>query len=78
MKRSNNKLNYKKLKPFKIKRVLKLVNYKLILFKIINIYLIFYIFFLKLVPLGASIASIMEINSVNPNAEYKIKIILNY
>ena len=73
----NNKLNYKKLELFKIKKILELINYKLILFKIINIYLIFYIFLLKLTFSSVSIAPITEINLVNLNIEYKIKIILN-
>jgi len=50
-KKLNIKLNYKKLGLFKIKKIKKLINYKLILFKIINIYLIFYIFFLELILL---------------------------
>ena len=74
----NNKLNYKKLKFFKIKKILELINYKLILFKIINIYSIFYISFLKLTSLNAFIMPITKINLVNLNAKYKIKIILNY
>jgi len=77
IKQLNNKLNYKKLKLFKIEKVLKLINYKLTLFKIINIYLVFYISFLKLVFLNVFIAPITEINSVNLNAKYEVEIILN-
>ena len=77
IKRLSDKLNYKKLKSFKIKRILKLINYKLILFKTINIYLIFYIFLLKLVFLSVFITLIIKINLINLNVKYKVKIILN-
>ena len=43
-----------------------------------NIYLVFYIFLLKLAFLGAFAALIMEINLINLNVKYKIEIILNY
>jgi hypothetical protein len=45
IKQPNLKLDYKKLKLFKIKKIIKFVNYKLIFLKTMNIYLIFYIFF---------------------------------
>jgi len=77
MKRLNNKLNYKKLESFRIKKILKLVNYKLILFKIINIYLIFYILFLKLTFLSVFVILIIKINLINLNVKYKVKVILN-
>ena len=47
MKRLSNKLNYTKLKSFKILEEKKSVNYKLKLSLIIRIYLIFYISLLK-------------------------------
>jgi len=78
IKQSNNKLNYKKLGFFKIKKILKLINYKLILFKIMNIYLIFFFFFFKLVFPSAFTMPITKINLINLNAKYKIKAILNY
>jgi len=78
MKRLNNKLNHKKLEFFKIKKILELINYKLILLKIINIHLIFYISLLKLTLLSVFVTLIIEINSVNLNVKYKIKVILNY
>jgi hypothetical protein len=77
-KQLSTKLDYKKLGLFKIKRVIGLVNYKLVLLKIINIYLVFYIFFLELVLLGVLPAPVTEIELVNPNAEYKIKEILDH
>ena len=45
----NNKLDYTKLRSFKIKKILKLINYKLDLLIKIRIYLSFYILILKLV-----------------------------
>ena len=74
----NNKLNYKKLKFFKIKKILELINYKLILFKIINIYSIFYILLLELTFSSVFAMPITKIDLINLNAEYKIEVILNY
>jgi hypothetical protein len=71
-------LDHKKLGLFKIKRITGLVNYELILPKIMNIYLVFYISFLELVLLGALLVLVTEIKLVNLNAEYKIKEILDY
>ena len=45
----NNKLDYTKLGPFKIRKILELVNYKLDLLTKIRIYLSFYVLILKLV-----------------------------
>ena len=47
--RLNNKLNYIKLGLFKIKKILKLINYELDLLIKIKIYLFFYILVLELV-----------------------------
>jgi hypothetical protein len=74
-KQPNTKLDHKKLGPFKI---IGLVNYKLVLPKTINIYLVFYIFFLELVLLGVLPVPITEIELVNPNTKYKIKEVLDY
>ena len=49
--RLNNKLDYTKLGLYRVKKILRLVNYKLDLLKKIRIYLSFYIFILKLVNL---------------------------
>ena len=46
-KRSSNKLNYTKLKPFKIMKKLELVIFKLELLVYIRIYLVFYILLLE-------------------------------
>jgi hypothetical protein len=72
------KLDHKKLGLFKIKRVIGLVNYKLVLPKTVNIYLVFYISLLELVLLGVLLVLVTEIELVNLNAEYKIKEILDH
>jgi hypothetical protein len=77
-KQPNTKLDHKKLEPFRIKRVIRLVNYKLVLPKTMNIYPVFYISFLKLVLLEILLVLITEIELVNPNIKYKIKEILDY
>jgi hypothetical protein len=77
-KRLNTKLDHKKLGLFKIKKVIGLVNYKLVLPKTINIYLVFYISLLELVLLGVLLVPVIEIELVNPNTEYKIKEILDH
>jgi uncharacterized membrane protein SirB2 len=77
-KQPNTKLDYKKLKLFKIKRIIRLVNYKLILPKTMNIYPVFHISLLELVLSGVLLVLITEIELVNPNIKYKIKEILDY
>jgi hypothetical protein len=72
------KLDHKKLGLFKIKRIIGLVNYKLVLPKTINIYPVFYISLLELVLLGVLLALVTEIEPVNPNIKYKIEEILNH
>jgi hypothetical protein len=49
-KQLNIKLDYKKLELFKIKRVIGLVNYKLVLPKTINIYPVFHISGISYIP----------------------------
>jgi hypothetical protein len=71
-------LDHKKLGLFKIKKLIRLVNYKLVLPKTINIYPVFYIFFLKLILLEVSLVFVTKIELVNPNTKYKIKEILNH
>ena len=48
----SNKLDYKKLGPFRIKRKIGPVNYKLSLPYIMKIYLVFYILLLEKAPLN--------------------------
>ena len=54
-KRLSDKLDFKKLRLFKIKKKLGLVTYRLILPKDIRIYLVFYIVLLEKAPKGAKI-----------------------
>jgi hypothetical protein len=72
------KLDHKKLKLFKIKRIIGPINYKLVLPKTINIYPVFYISLLELVLLGVLLVPVTEIELINPNAEYKIEEILDH
>jgi hypothetical protein len=78
IKQPSTKLDHKKLGLFKIKKIIGLINYKLILPKIINIYLVFYISLLELVLLGVLLVPVTEIKPINFNIEYKIKEILDY
>jgi hypothetical protein len=77
-KQLSTKLDHKKLGLFRIKRITGLVNYKLVLPKIINIYLVFHISFLELVLLGVLLVPVIEIELINPNMKYKIEEILNH
>jgi hypothetical protein len=77
-KQLNTKLDHKKLGLFKIKRIIGPVNYKLVLPKTINIHSVFHISFLELVPLGALLVPVTEIELVNPNTEYKVEEILDH
>jgi hypothetical protein len=76
-KQLNTKLDHKKLGLFKIKRIIRLVNYELVLPKTINIHPVFYISLLELVLLEV-LAPVMEIELINPNTEYKVEEILDY
>jgi hypothetical protein len=77
-KQPSTKLDHKKLGLFKIKKIIGLVNYKLVLPKTMNIHPVFHIYLLELVLLGVLLAPVTEIEPVNPNAEYKIGEILDY
>jgi hypothetical protein len=77
-KQPNIKLDHKKLGLFKIKRIIRLINYELVLPKTINIYPVFHISLLELVLLGILLVLVTEIELVNPNIEYKIKEILDH
>jgi hypothetical protein len=70
-------LDYKKLELFKISEVVELVNYRFELPKIMNIYPIFHISFLKLILLEVLSAPYIEIELVNLNTEYKVEEILD-
>jgi hypothetical protein len=77
-KQLNIKLDHKKLRLFKIKKIIGPINYKLVLPKTINIYPVFHISFLELVLLEALLVSITKIEPINPNTKYKIEEILDY
>jgi hypothetical protein len=77
-KQPNTKLDHKKLGLFKIKRIIGLVNYKLVLPKTMNIHLVFHISLLEPVLLGVLLAPVTEIELVNLNAEYKVEEILDH
>jgi hypothetical protein len=78
IKQLNTKLDHKKLGLFRIKKITGLINYKLVLPKIMNIHPVFHISFLELVLLGILPAPITEIELINPNKKYKIEKILDY
>jgi hypothetical protein len=78
IKQPSTKLDHKKLGLFKIKRIVGPINYKLVLPKTINIYPVFYISLFELILSGVLLAPVIEIELVNPNAEYKIEEILDY
>jgi hypothetical protein len=77
-KQPNTKLDHKKLRLFKIKKIAGLVNYELVLPKTINIHPVFHISLLELVLLGVLLVPVTKIEPINPNTKYKIKEILNH
>jgi hypothetical protein len=78
IKQPSTKLDHKKLGIFKIKRIIGLVNYKLVLPKTINIHLVFYILHLEPILPGIPPAPVTEIELVNPNTEYKVEEVLDH
>jgi len=76
-KRPSDKLDHKKLGPFKIEKVLGPVNYRLSLPKTMNIHPVFHISLLEPAPPGAPEAPVTEIDPVNPNAEYEVETVLD-
>jgi hypothetical protein len=77
-KQPSTKLDHKKLGLFKIKRIIRPINYKLVLPKTMNIYPVFYISLLEPVLLGVLLVPVTEIELVNPNTKYKIEEILDH
>jgi hypothetical protein len=65
----SEKLDYKKLKLFKILKVIKNINYKLHLFKTMRIHLVFYILLLKKVNQNITLVK----TKIEDKTEYKIK-----
>jgi hypothetical protein len=76
-KRPSDKLDHKKLEPFRISEVVGPVNYRLELPKTINIHPVFHISLLEPAPPGAPNTPYTEIEPVNPNAEYEVEEILD-
>ncbi len=77
-KRPSDKLDNRKLGPFRIKRVVGPVNYELSLPRTMNIHPIFHISLLERAPDNAPPAPVTEIEPVNPEAEYEVEGILDY
>jgi hypothetical protein len=77
-KQPSTKLDHKKLGLFKIKRIAGLVNYELALPKTINIHPVFHISLLEPVLPGVLLVPVTKIEPVNPNAEYKVREILDH
>jgi hypothetical protein len=77
-KQPSTKLDHKKLRLFKIKKITGPINYKLVLPRTINIYPVFHISLLELILLGILLVPVTEIELVNPNAEYEIEEVLDY
>jgi hypothetical protein len=76
-KRPSDKLDHKKLGPFKISEVVGPVNYRLELPRTMNIHPVFHISLLEPAPPGAPNAPYIEIEPVNLNAEYEVEEILD-
>jgi len=76
-KRPSNKLDHRKLGPFKIDKVIGTVNYRLKLPDTMNIHPVFHISLLEPAPPGAPNAPFTEIEPVNPNAIYDVETILD-
>ena len=78
IKKPSDKLDYKKIRLYKIKKVKSPINYEFALFNNINIYLVFYIFLLELILLKVLKTLKIKIKLINLNAKYDIKEILDY
>ncbi|EDO03203.1 hypothetical protein SS1G_05683 [Sclerotinia sclerotiorum 1980 UF-70] len=76
-KRPSDKLDHKKLGPFKIDKVVGPVNYRIKLLYTMNIHPIFHISLLEPAPSGAPDAPITEIEPVNPDVIYDVETILD-
>ena len=77
-KRPSDKLDHKKLGPFKIKKTKGRLNYELALPKTMNIFPVFHISLLEPAPPGAPPAPVTEIQPVNPDAVYDVEMVLDY
>ena len=68
IKRLSDKLNYKKLRLYNIRKIIRLVNYELALLKLMGkIHLVFHISLLKPAPLRAPKALYIEVELTRIN-----------
>src|SRR5271165_3337164 len=71
-KQLSNKLDFKKLGLYKIKRAIELVNFKLLLLHNLRIHLIFYIALLELADNLILLLDREEIQPINEEIEYNV------
>src|SRR5271165_6273299 len=71
-KQLSNKLDFKKLGLYKIKKAIGLVNFKLLLLHNLQIHLIFYIALLELAPDLIPLLDREEIQPINEEIEYNV------
>ena len=74
-KRLSDKLDFKKIGPFKVEEVISTTNYRLSLPSTIRIHPVFHISLLELAPANAKLETILEIE-INQH-EYEVKTILD-
>src|SRR5271165_4022843 len=72
IKQLSDKLDFKKLGLYKIKRAIGLVNFKLLLLYNLRIHLIFYITLLELAPNSILLLDREEIQLINEEIEYNV------
>src|SRR5271167_4846768 len=77
IKQLSDKLDFKKLRLYKIKRVIELVNFELILLHNLQVHLIFYIALLELALDLILLLDREEIQLINKEMEYNVNRILN-
>lgn len=71
-KRLSSKLDFTKLKPFKIKEVINIINYRLKLLRNMRIYSVFHVSLLERTPISAKTTQI----EVDPDEKYDIERII--
>ena len=76
-KRPSDKLDHKKLGPFKIDKKIGSVNYKLKLPKTMEIHPVFHVSLLEPAPPGAPAAPITEVQQLDPQKEYEVETVLD-
>jgi hypothetical protein len=76
--RASDKLDHKKLRPYKISKVVGRVNYKLQLPPQMRIHPVFHISLLEKAPPGAPPAPDIQIEPINPDQVYEVETILDH